>query len=180
MRARSFRFPLTVCSVVGACFATSGVMFAQAGASDGLWKLVAQSHMIVVGTPIVPVDQIEQSKRSGQYDYITVPVRVNGCLKGDACPKTMKVRFFTRPDSYSPAPRTLVKSSGSQSVLFLIQVDTQTISGTPEIYFAGHTPRAIQRYSGELIRQVRVEALAQNRLSAISPGISVPRMTRTT
>lgn len=166
MRARSFRFPPTVCSVVGAYLATSGITVAQSNPSDELWKLVAQSHMIVVGIPSVPADKIEQSERSGQHDYIAVPVRVNDCLKGDPCPETIVVRYFTRPVWYHPAPRTLVESSGNQLVLFVIQVDTQTISGAPEIYFAGHTPKAVQPYSEELIRQVRVETLAQKQIIA--------------
>jgi hypothetical protein len=164
MRARSFRFPLTVCSIVGVCLATSAITFPQPAPPDELWKLVAQSHVIVVGTPSVPAAQIEHSERSGQHDYVAVPVRVKECLKGDPCPKTIVVRYFTRTAWYSPAPRTLVESSGNQSVLFLIQVDTQTISGAPEIYFAGHTPKAIQPYSEELIRQVRVETLAQKQI----------------
>ena len=164
MRACSFQFPLAVCSVVDACLAISAIAFAQPGPPDELWKLVAQSHMIVVGTPSVPADQIEQSERSGRYDYIAVPARVNDCLKGDPCPETVVVRYFTRPAWYSPAQRTLVESSGNQSVLFLTQVDTQTLSGAPEIYFAGHTPKAIQPYSEELLCQIRVETLAQKRI----------------
>ena len=129
-----------------------------------LWKLVAQSHLIIVGTPSVPTDQIEESERSGEHRYIDVPVRVKNCLKGDPCPETIVVRYFTRPAWYNPAPRTLVESSGNQSVLFLTRVDTQTITRLPEIYFAGHTPKAIQPYSEELIRQVGVEALAQKQI----------------
>jgi gamma-glutamylcyclotransferase (GGCT)/AIG2-like uncharacterized protein YtfP len=108
--------------------------------------------MIVVGTPTVPADQIEQAERSGEHNYIGVPVRVENCLKGNPCPETIVVREFTRG-----ASRTLVESSGNQSVLFLIQVDTQTITKRPEIYFAGNTPKAIQPYSEELIRQVGMD-----------------------
>jgi hypothetical protein len=164
MRSRSFRIPLTVCSTVGVCLAPSPIALAQAAPPAELWKLVAQSHVIVVGIPSVPADQIEHSERSGQHDYVVVPVRVNECLKGDLCPETIVVRYFTCPAWYKPAPRTLVESSGNQSVLFLIQVDTQTKSGAPEIYFAGHTPKAIQPSSEELIRQVRAETLAQKKI----------------
>lgn len=137
---------------------------AEEMAAPELWKLVAQSHFIIVGTPTVPVAQIEESERSGEHNYIEISVRVKNCLKGDPCPETMVVRYFTRPAWYAPTPRTLVESSGNQSVLFLIQVDTQTNSGLPEIYFAGHTPKAIQPSSEELIRQVGVETLAQKQI----------------
>ena len=147
-----------------ALFLLSASAPAEEIAEQELWKLVAQSHIIIVGTPSVPADQIEESERSGEHRYIDVPVRVKNCLKGDPCPETIVVRYFTRPAWYNPAPRTLVESSGNQSVLFLTQVDTQTITGLPEIYFAGHTPKAIQPSSEELIRQVGVEALAQKQI----------------
>jgi hypothetical protein len=123
------------------------------------WKLVAQSDLIIVGTPTVPVDEIQ---RSGKY--IHIPVRVKDCLKGDPCPETTAVRYFTDPAWYNPAPSTLVESSGNQSVLFLTYVDTRTITGAPEIYFAGHTPKAFQPYSRELIGQVSAEVMAQKQI----------------
>lgn len=161
MSVHSFGFSLIVFYAVGIYVAISP--FARAGSPDELWKLVAQSQMIVVGTPTVPADQIQRSERSGQYDYIAVPVRVKESLKGDSRAEIM-VRYFTRPAWYSPAPRTLLESNDKQSILFLLQVDTQTISGTPETYFAGHTRKAIQPYSEELCRRVRDETLAQKRI----------------
>jgi hypothetical protein len=136
----------------------SGSAPAQEIPAQELWKLVAQSHVIVVGTPTVPVDQIEESQRSGEHRYIDIPVRVKNCLKGDPCPGTTVVRYFTRPAWYKPAPPTLIESSGNESVLFLTLLDNG------EIYFAGSTPKAIQPHSEELIRQVGVETLAQKQI----------------
>lgn len=126
-----------------------------------LWKLVAQSHVIIVGIADVPVDQIEKSRRSGEHRYIDVPVRSKDCIKGESLPGTVVVRYHTRPDPHSPAQQTLVESSGNQSVLFLISVDN---SGTRGIYFAGHTPQAIQPYSQEFADQVSAEVLAQKQI----------------
>lgn len=129
-----------------------------------LWKLVAQSDLIIVGTPSVPTEQIDESERSGEHRYIDIPTRVKNCLKGDPCPETMVFRYFTRPAWHNPAPRNLVESNGNQSVLFLTYVDTQTITRAPEIYFAGHTPSALQPSSEELIRQVDAENRAQKEI----------------
>jgi hypothetical protein len=91
-------------------------------------------------------------------------VRVKDCLKGDPCPETTVVRYFTRPSWDNPAPSTLIELSGTQSVLFLTYVDTQTISGATEIYFAGYTPKALQAYSAELAGQVSAEVTAQKQI----------------
>lgn len=141
-----------------------GAAPAQEISAQELWKLVAQSHVIIVGTPTVPVDQIEESQRSGEHRYIDIPVRVKECIKGDPCPGTTAVRYFTRPAWYNPARPTLIESSGNESVLFLTYVDTQTITHAPEIYFAGHTPKAIQVYSRELVGQVSAEVMAQKQI----------------
>jgi hypothetical protein len=146
-------------SIAVALLLSSGSAPAQEPPAQELWNLIAQSHVIVVGTPTVPVDEIQ---RSGKY--IHIPVRVKDCLKGDPCPETTAVRYFTDPAWYNPAPSTLVESSGNQSVLFLTYVDTQTITGAPEIYFAGHTAKAFQPYSRELIGQVSAEVMAQKQI----------------
>jgi hypothetical protein len=140
-----------------------GAAPAQENPAQELWKLVAQSHVIIVGTPTVPVDQIEESRRSGEHRYIDIPVRVKECIKGP-CPGTTVVRYFTRPARCSPAPPTLIESSGKESVLFLTYVDTQTITHTSEIYFAGRTPEAIQAYSRELVGQVSAQVMAQKQI----------------
>jgi hypothetical protein len=131
---------------------------AQEIPAQELWKLVAQSHAIIVGTPTVPVDQIEESQRSGEHRYIDIPVRVKDCIKGDPCPGTAVVRYFTRTAWYSPVPPTLIESSGVQSLLFLTLLDNG------ETYFAGHTPKAVQAYSRELVSQVSAEVLAQKQI----------------
>ena len=147
-----------------AFFLLSGSAPAQEPPAQELWKLIAESHVIIVGTPTVSVDQIEESQRSGEHRYVNIPVRVKECLKGDPCPETTVVRYFTRPAWYAPAPSTLIESNGTESVLFLTYVDTQTITRGPEIYFAGHTPKAIQAYSRELGGQVSAEVMAQKQI----------------
>jgi hypothetical protein len=142
-----------------AFFFVSGSALAQEPPAQELWKLIAQSHVVVVGTPTVPVDEIQ-----GSGKYIHIPVRVKDCLKGDPCPETTAVRYSTDPAWYKPAPSTLVESSGNQSVLFLVYVDSQTIIGAPEIYFAGYTPKAFQPYSRELVDQVSAEVIAQKQI----------------
>jgi hypothetical protein len=142
----------------------SGSAVSQEIPAQEPWKLVAQSDLITVGTPTVPLDQVEEAQRSGKHEYIDISVRVKDCLKGDPCPETTVIRYHTAPAWYDPAPQTLVESSGNQSVLFLTYVDTQTITQAPEIYFAGHTPKAIQPYSEEVFRQVTAEVLAQKEI----------------
>ncbi len=138
-----------------------------------LWKLVAQSHVIVVGTPTVPIDKIEAAQQTRKHDYINVPVRVENCLKGDPCSGAINVRYFTAPVSYHPGPRALVESNGHRSVLFLVRVDEEAMPG---IYFAGYTPKALQRYSEKLVHQLDAEVLAQKRIVSEFGGLFARRM----
>jgi hypothetical protein len=137
------------------------LLFANSASAQDLWKLVAQSHHIVVGIPAPPMDQIEDAQRTGRHRYVDVPVHIRECIKGDACKGTKTIRYYTRPDSYGPGPGKLSRLGNKLSVFFLMQVDEVSTRG---MYFAGYTPGALQPYTDALARQVRAEAQAQRKI----------------
>lgn len=162
MHTRLNSFPVTAFSVVATCLVSFEPVCSQELAAEELWQLVVQSDVIVDGVPDVPVEQIGKANDSGKHEYVNLTVRVKKCIKGDHCPATILVRYYTRSDS--PSARILAESNAKQSVLFLTQVDTQTITHAPEVYFAGHTPKAIQSSSQELIERLSAEVSAQKEI----------------
>lgn len=125
---------------------------------EQLWKLVAQSQIIVVGTVTVPVDQLEETERTGHHRSIEINARVQRYLKGDPGAENITVRYFTKPESYSPSMQALTAANGKESVLFLHSVDDGIVSG---VYFAGYTAAAFQSSIPELVRDVTNEVVAQ-------------------
>jgi hypothetical protein len=141
------------------CF---GVPASAETAGEELWKLVAQSHLIVVGVPTVPIDQIETAQRAGKHDYVDIVVRVNKSLKGDERAEAIAIRYYSEPRSYSPSLRTLTELNGKGCVLFVIKSDEEGVQG---FYFAGNTPKAIETASSQFIVQVGDEVLAQKQIT---------------
>ena len=129
-----------------------------------LWNLVAQSHMIIVGTPTVPVDQFEPAQRTGHGRYIDFDTGVQRCLKGDPCPQTMTTRYYIYADAReSPVDRALVAANGKESVLFLLTGLSSNV-GRSANYLAGHTAAAVQPASPDLIHDLKAEVAAQQEI----------------
>ncbi len=141
----------------------AGRASAQEFTWDELWRTVAQSHLIVIGTPTVPIQQLEEAQRTGKHLYVDVPVDVRNCLKAVTCTDKISIRFFSDDRSYAPSARSLIGLSGKESVLFLLQVDAKYTEG---MYFAGYTPKALQAYSAELVQEVGNEVAAQSEIVA--------------
>jgi hypothetical protein len=150
-------FPNLALAIVATCLVSNESVLAQGAAAQEVWKVVAQSHVIVDGVPDVPVDEIEKANRSGNHDYICVAVRVTKCIKGDDCPETILIRYFTRPAWYSPSGQTLANLNRQKSVMFLVKADTG-------IYFV-QTPKAIQSSSQGLIDRLSAEVSAQKKIT---------------
>ena len=128
-----------------------------AARAEELWRLVAQSHLIVVGEANPPSADISSAQDSNQHRYIDIPISAPLCLKG-ACPENLRVSYYTRPAPYSPSPRQVLDASGKRSIFFLIKVDYFYTNG---IYFAGYTPSALRSYSTTSADDIRQEVEAQ-------------------
>lgn len=142
---------------------------AAAGPEDAnehppLWNLVAQSHMIIVGTPTVPVDQFEPAQRTGHGRYIDFDTSVQQCLKGVPCPKTIASRHYIFADGrLESIDGALVSANGTASVLFLL-IDMGGKVGHGANSLAGHTAAAVQPATPELIRDITAEVAAQQEI----------------
>jgi hypothetical protein len=129
-----------------------------------LWKLAAQSHAIIVGTPAVPVDQFEPVERTGHGRYIDFDTRVHECLKGDPCPETIVTRYYIYADGReSPIDQAVVSANGINSVLFLLTGLSSNVDGSAN-YLAGHTAAALQPATPELVAALKDEVAAQEEI----------------
>lgn len=131
--------------------------------SPPLWKLIAQSHVIIVGTPGVPVDQFEPTQRTGHGRYIDFNTSVQQCLKSHPCLETITTRYYIYADSRSPMDSALVSANGKESVLFLLTGLSSNV-GHSANYFAGYTAAALQPGTPDLIRDVTAEVAAQQEI----------------
>ena len=142
---------------------------AAAGPEDAdehppLWNLVAQSHMIIVGTPSVPVDQFEPAQRTGHGRYIDFDTSVQQCLKGVPCPETIASRHYIFADArLESIDQALVSANGAASVLFLL-IDVGGKVGHGANVLAGHTAAAVQPATPEMIREITAEVAAQQEI----------------
>ena len=142
------------------------VGFVSASSADELWKLVGQSNYVVTGIMDVPLKELAQAQRDGRDRYVSIPVKVSHCLKGQPCPVEMAVRYYSRPSSDSPSLEALASASGKRAILFLVQVDDPYANG---LYFAGYSAQALQVYSKSIEAQVAKEVAAQSNIdTAIS------------
>lgn len=145
------------------------VTAAAAGPDDAieqppLWNLVAQSHMIIVGTPTVPVEQFEPAQRTGHGRYIDFETGVQQCLKGDPCPQTITTRHYIYADAReAPVDDALVAANAKASVLFLLTGLSSHVGGSAN-YLAGHTAAAVQPSLSDLIRDLEAEVAAQQEI----------------
>jgi hypothetical protein len=127
-----------------------------------LWKLVAQSHVIIVGTPAAPVDQFEPTQRTGHGRYIDFDTSVQQCLKGDPCPEHIGTRYYIYADA-SSIDNAIVAANGKESVLFLLTDLSSNVDRSAN-YLAGHTAAAVQPATPELIREITAEVAAQQEI----------------
>jgi hypothetical protein len=124
-------------------------------ADPALGRLVAASHLVLVGRMDVP----RQALTDGQERYVDIPATVSATIKGDeAGPAT--IRFFTRDDGYHPSNADVLALADAPAILFLTRVD----EGRGALYFAGHSPAALQGASQPNLAAARGEAARQARL----------------
>jgi len=117
-----------------------------------LWKLVAQSDMIATGVLEFPTHTI------APRTYVPLPVGQVRVLKGSPDPAIV-IRWFSEPTEYAPSQERLEAAAGASSLLFATRVEGL-------LYFAGHTPDALQPASMAAIADVEAEVARQDRILA--------------
>lgn len=150
------------------CLLSLSAIHEAAAADPELWKLVAQSDLIAKGVLVAPLEQLAAIRQSGKDDYVSFPIRVTACLKGN-CGETFSLRHYTEDRSYSPSLQSLQDADGKESLFFLVVVDANN-------YFAGYTPKALRVATANEVQAVQSEVAAQGAtLSAFSKKYSSSR-----
>jgi len=128
------------------------------------WKLVAQSDLILKAELITPVEAISAALASKYHTYVTLRARIGGVLKGGR-PNSAKVeiKYYTKPESYSPSAQDVIGLDRRDVLVFLLQVEDAPIGG---LYFAGSTPKALQLAAPATEAAVRDEVENQRRILA--------------
>lgn len=148
------------------------VCLIPSSSGEELWKLVGQSTYIVSGTFDAPANDLADAQRSGSHHYVSIPIKVSKCLKGQNCPTEMTVRYYSDPSPYSPSSEAINSASGMPTILFLVQVDDPYVHG---FYFAGHSEYALQEYSKDIESQVAREIADQSNIGTAILHIYSPR-----
>jgi hypothetical protein len=154
--------------------ATLSSIAVLAGASLALdgrmvsWRLLAQSHLVVVGTLHVPTALISDSE--GKHPgYVDIEIEPHIVYKGSADDQLV-VRYYPNNDGQGPDHNSLRRLNGGKVIACLIQVDDPDAAG---LYFAGNTPNALLEYTLELARTVSEELQSQEHILQKAPSAIV-------
>jgi hypothetical protein len=138
-----------------------------------LASLVAESDLIVVATPDVPVALVESAIGQQSSDYIDVPLSEASLLKGADTGRNLTLKFYPQKTTYAPPPEALVEQTDRPSLLFLTRVD----QGPAGVYLT-HSLDALQDASRTRVEAVEAEVRRQGVLLAqSSPDASLPHFT---
>lgn len=128
-------------------------------------KLVAESDVIVVATPNVPVTAIQSAMQEDAPDYIDVPLSGASSLKGVNAGSNLTLKIYPKNTTYAPSPEALVEQTGKPTLLFLTRVD----QGPVGVYLTNSLD-ALQDASSARVDAVRAEVHRQEALSRGSPA----------
>ncbi len=121
-----------------------------------LARLLAGSHIVLIGKMDVPKQRLAEQARKPAPDYVDIPIQIESILKGESM-SSATVRFYPQDADYKPSIGALLDLSGEPAVLFLTQID----DGPVGLYFAGYTPDALKRATAPTVAAVRAEASRQ-------------------
>lgn len=164
MISRLLLIPAFFATVFFPCLAAIGrsaevELPAKLPGGTALWRLVAQSDVIVGGILVVPAEARKVPFDSFKAD-ISLSATVEERLK-DAWPRPkLAIKYYasSRADD-SVSPEKLQALHAGKIVAFLAVVDD--LGEKPELFFAGYTDDALQPSSPELLDQIRKEVAAQ-------------------
>lgn len=146
-----------------AAFAVLAVILCPArgwGQDAELWRLVARSDVIVVGT--FDFGEAEVTPKT----YMRIPFATSEILFGQVG-ATTSVRWYSEPSAYSPTVQQLADLSGKLALAFLVHADGEN-------YFAD-TPAGLASASPDVVNVVRQEVARQAAvLSSWRPTAGTP------
>ncbi len=129
---------------------------ANCPANVELANLIASSDQILIGTMTFSARLLAEEASNARPDYFEIPVEVETWLKGGDAGR-VSLRFYPVDAPYKPSNAAMSELAGSSAILFLTQVD----EGPVGLYFAGHSPEALQSSSPSAINAVRTEVSRQ-------------------
>lgn len=137
-----------------------GTVFAaqtQAQSSqDELWRTVAQSRLILVGTfQATSSDLSDPVRRDGQ-SYVPISVEVEEVLFGTGTGNRVTVRHLAGDPAYLPSDEDVLSLSSRRALLFLI-----SDRYSEKYYFAGWSDEGLRPASDELVATIRAEVERQ-------------------
>ncbi len=121
-----------------------------------LWRICAQSEVIVEGTIAVPLDEAGHVQVDGD-GYTSVFVRVDRTLKGPGRPSLL-VRHYAKDNKYGVPNEVLVGQDGRRAILFLISASRDGVNR--EWFFEGFRD-GLRPASPELTKSIAAEVERQ-------------------
>ncbi|MGV9008210.1 hypothetical protein [Brevundimonas sp.] len=110
---------------------------------SSLWRLVAQSDVIVVGVPEALSEPLPAR------DYVELELDIAQTLKGDAG-QHPRIWWFSEPRDYAPSAEQIRVSSGTPSLVFAVLSEGRS-------YFAGNTSTALRTADAGSVADTRAE-----------------------
>lgn len=123
--------------------------------------LLAASDLVLIGRMGVARQRFTDEAEKPSPEYLEIPVQIERVLKGgDVSSATL--RFYPKDASYKPSNAAVLDLANAPAVLFLTRVE----DGPVGLYFAGHSPDALQPATDEIVSEVSAEASRQAQIFA--------------
>lgn len=116
---------------------------------SSIWRLVANSQYIVIGTLHSPTEEILACAKSKDHKYVDIRVDVEKCLKS-VSERNIQVSYYTKPKPWSPHPEKVMKFDNKKAILFMKRLN----GGPPIRYFFA------SRYGNKLLQVFDVATVA--------------------
>ena len=137
------------------------VLIADSPITYPLWELVAQVDLIIVGVPHVPLEEIQDGIQGNTSHYIVFEVIPQETLKGKTKKQSLEIIYWPLEDIHRPSPLLLRDLDGKEAILFLDEIDD---NDSQRLYFAGHTPEALQPFNDNMIIKIKDEVVYQQKV----------------
>jgi hypothetical protein len=148
-------FPLTISPF---CFAMQNEKQFN---SENLWRLVAQSDLILEGQLMVPHDKIKQYLSDSSTGYVDLNLLIHNVYKGEGNNnQSIQISYYVEESKYNPSPEALMKMDQKNVIVVLTTGD----SGNKKLYFAGNTPLALRPSDNAEIALFQNEIALQKRI----------------
>lgn len=143
-------------SVAQAAVTSAPAAALQCPADAKLAALLAASDLVLLGKMDVPKQRLADEARKASPEYLDIPLKVESAVKGGSV-GSVTVRFYPQDAVYKPSIESVLRLAGKPAMLFLTRVD----EGPVGLYFAGHTPDALELATDLTVAAARAEAARQ-------------------